>query len=245
MTRLNSFYLSPEEWPANVGDIVRLDGGEARHMLTVLRTQPDQIIRLFDGQGRDGMFQVTHAKKNNALLKAIRLELYPSPSAGITLAIGWGKSKRRNYLFEKTVEMNGYGLVFWQAKRSQGHVPKTIKETWTDKCIQAAKQCGSVHLPELTTLPGGIDALIDYSHTFDRQYVAWESTQATKSLTPDMIASGRSLVIIGPEGGFDSSEAERLIQADCKPVTLGTSILRWETAATYCLSLSYFAGQIT
>lgn len=214
-------------------------------MLTVLRTQQDQTVRLFDGQGRDGLFQVTQTTRNHAELETVQLESHEPLTAGLTLAIGWGKSKRRNYLFEKTVEMNGQGVTFWQAKRSQGRVPEAVKETWADKCIQAAKQCGSVHLPELSILPDGIDALVEYGHRFSQRYIAWESDEATEPLSPAMLANGRSLVVIGPEGGFDSTEVDRLIGADFTPVTLGTSILRWETAATYCLSLSYCAGQIS
>ena len=44
-------------------------------------------------------------------------------------------------------------------------------------------------------------------------------------------------VIIGPEGGFDESEAEYLATLHFKPVSLGKRILRCETAAVYALSV--------
>jgi len=50
MARLNTFFLSPDKWPAVPGESVLLDGTEARHMLTVLRTDKDQTVRLFDGR---------------------------------------------------------------------------------------------------------------------------------------------------------------------------------------------------
>ena len=37
-------------------------------------------------------------------------------------------------------------------------------------------------------------------------------------------------IIIGPEGGIDSQEAENLVKAGAKSVTLGKRILRTETA---------------
>ena len=42
MSRLNTFFLPPNEWPSEAGDTVSLSGAEARHMGTVLRTEKDQ-----------------------------------------------------------------------------------------------------------------------------------------------------------------------------------------------------------
>lgn len=245
MARLNSFYLAENMWPSHVGDTAVLTGGEARHMLTVLRSAENQTVRLFDGLGRDGLFRISSKEKNRALLETLQLNLHPVPINGLTLAIGWGKSKRRNYLFEKTVEMAGQGIVFWQAARSQGRVPNSPKDTWNEKCIQAAKQCGNLFLPALGTLPEGINGLIEFARDFDRCYIAWESADISQCLSPDSFSQGRSLVVIGPEGGFDDVEPEALLAAGFTAVSLGNSILRWETAATYCLSLAFYAGQKT
>ena len=45
---------------------------------------------------------------------------------------------------------------------------------------------------------------------------------------PEIVA-----LAIGPEGGFSDSEAQRFIAAGFKPVTIGETILRTETAALY------------
>lgn len=243
MARLNSFYFPAEFWPSIVGDTALLKGNEARHMLTVLRTEAEQTVRLFDGAGRDGLFRVKEISNKRALLEALQLNQYPKPKDGITLAIGWGKSKRRNYLFEKVVEFKGDGVVFWSARRSQGHLPDTPKDSWEDKCLQAAKQCGNPYLPTLSTLPDGIPDLISFAKDFDHCYLAWESEEATAPLSPQNFSKGKSLVVIGPEGGLDDDEAQKLIKGGFTPVTLGDSILRWETAASYCLSLSWYARQ--
>jgi 16S rRNA (uracil1498-N3)-methyltransferase len=242
MARLNSFYLPTDEWPAQVGSTVILSGDEARHMITVLRTESEQTVRLFDGKGQTGLFSVVEATKKQATLSVLELKEQQRPTTGITLAIGWGKSKRRNYLFEKVVEMQGDGVVFWEAHRSQGHMPKLPKDTWNDKCVQAAKQCGNPYLPELVTV-GALDDLIRYSADFKNRFLAWESNKATQALSPEVLQDGNSLIVIGPEGGLESKEAERLITDGFIPVTLGNSILRWETAATYCLSLAFYARQ--
>lgn len=243
MARLNSFYFPTDFWPTRVGDTAMIKGTEARHMLTVLRTQEDHIVRLFDGYGQEGVFRVKEANKNRALLEAVEIIHKPGPTEGVTLAIGWGKSKRRNYLFEKTVELKGLGLAFWESARSQGRLPETPKETWHEKCVQAAKQCMNTHLPELSVIPGGVSGLIDFSKQFDACYLAWESKNVPQPLLPKHLSGCRSLIVIGPEGGLEDGEAAQLVDAGFSPVTLGDTVMRWETAATYCLSLGWLARQ--
>lgn len=244
MSRLNSFYLPPEDWPSQAGDTVTLDGSEARHMVTVLRSEKDQTVRLFDGIGRSGLFRIVETSKKRAHLETIQLEEAPNKSSGLTLAIGWGKSKRRNYLFEKVVELRGDGILFWEANRSQGHIPSAPKETWRDKCLQAAKQCGNPFVADVSIAYNGITDLESMMPDFDHCFLAWESNSADKTLSHADLAKGRSLIVIGPEGGLEEFEARRLMDAGFIPVTLGDSILRWETAATYCLSLGWYAKQV-
>ncbi|MEF2229554.1 MAG: RsmE family RNA methyltransferase [Pseudodesulfovibrio sp.] len=245
MARRNSFYLPSPQWPDRTGETVRLGGGEARHMLTVLRSRIGDEVRLFDGHGRVGDFVIRELARSRVLLEAVRLRDHPAPAAGVTLAIGWSKSKRRKYLFEKTVELKGLGIAFWTAERSQGEMPPAPKDSWEEKCLQAAKQCGNPHLPEITLHPGGIPALIEFSRRFDRCFLAWESEAVRSPLVPADLAGSRSLVVIGPEGGLEDFEAEALTSVGFMPVTLGDSILRWETAAAYCLSLGMLARQDT
>lgn len=243
MPRLNSFHLPSPSWPREIGATILLEGSEARHMLTVLRSKAGQTVRLFDGEGREGLFRLIKTNKKQAVLEALELKEFPPYSSGVTLAIGWGKSKRRNYLFEKVVELQGNGLIFWSANRSQGHLPSSPKDSWREKCLQAAKQCGSLFLPQIS-VTNGVDGLKAIATDFDQCYLAWESDTISSALTPSHLNKGRSLVVIGPEGGFDDSEAVSLIDAGFVPVSLGNSILRWETAASYCLSLGFYARQV-
>lgn len=237
MARLNSFYLSPERWPAPDAEAV-LDGPEARHLLQVLRTPAGSEVRLFDGLGREGRFELLPGGKKIALLRPLRVEEHPRRPAGLTLALGWNKASRRDWLLEKSVELMADGLAFWRAARSQGEPPE-VKDSWRSKLVQAAKQCGNPWLPDLHCIPGGLDGLIAHGERFDRRFLLWESPEASALLRPALLASGRSLAVLGPEGGLETEEVERLVAAGFAPVTLGRSVLRWETAALHCLSLAF------
>ena len=241
MARLNSYHLPPDNWPGADG-LATLDGAEARHLLGVLRARAGETVRLFDGAGRHGLFEITAAaSKTRAELRRISETLEPQPTRGVTLALGWNKASRRDWLLEKGVELGVLGIAFWQAARSQGDMPREPKEAWADKCVQAAKQCQSSWLPELSVLPGGVEALLRVAAQHDGCYVLYEGAAPSELLDPAVLAQGRSLVVLGPEGGLEEREAARLGEAGFKALSLGPRPLRWETAALSCLALAHHA----
>lgn len=243
MARLNSFHLPPRSWPDGPDREAVLEGAEAHHLLRVLRAAPGERVRLFDGRGRDGLFVLERAEKQRAFLRPESLADHPAPAGSLTLALGWNKSGRRDWLLEKAVELEAGGLAFWRAERSQGEPPAEPKDSWQDKLVQAAKQCGAVRLPELAVIPNGIEGLLRFAQGFERCYLLWESGQAGSVLRPGELAQGRVLAVLGPEGGLTDEEAARLARAGCAPRSLGTSILRWETAALLCLGAAHLARQ--
>ncbi len=241
MARLNSYHLPPECWPGPDGKAT-LDGPEARHLLCVLRARVGEAVRLFDGVGRHGLFELTTAvSKSKAELRRLSETIEPAPTRGVTLALGWNKASRRDWLLEKSVELGALGILFWQAARSQGDMPGEPKTSWTEKCVQAAKQCQSAWLPELGVLAGGIDALLRIAADHDGCYVLYEGAGPQSLLAPKSLVRGRSLVVLGPEGGFEEREAARLTEAGFSLLSLGPLPLRWETAALSCLALAHHA----
>lgn len=248
MPRLNSYHLPPERWPSQDSSRVLLSGPEARHLLGVLRAKPGDTLRLFDGQGRWGLFQlVAVSGKAQAELAAQSLHAEPRPTAGLVLALGWNKSARRDWLLEKAVELDALGILFWTAARSQGEPPLVAKDSWREKCVQAAKQCVAAWLPDLGVVPGGVEGLIriagQSSGWYTGCYMLDEGADVSALPDPARLAAGRNLVVIGPEGGLERGEAERLASAGFQAVSLGPRPLRWETAALYCLGLAHFAAR--
>lgn len=239
MTRLNSFYCPPERW----GEPFILDGGEAHHLLKVLRTPLGEIVRLFDGHGREGLFRLKEVDRKKAVLEPESMNRHERASPGLVLAVGWNKAGRRDWLLEKAVELEAAGLWFWQASRSQGRVPERPKDTWLPKLVAAAKQCASPWLPELATLDSR-QALMSAASALPRRYLLWEEPGA-ELLDPvrDLSGSSGILMALGPEGGLEAAEAQALLEAGFAPRSLGQRVLRWETAALLGLGLAFWARQ--
>ena len=236
------FYLAPEKWE----EPYLLEGAEAQHLSKVLRIKTGEQIRLMDGAGREGLFAVLGISKHTVQLECLDVWTHPKPTHPATLAVAWTKSARRSWLLEKAVEFEAAAVWFWQAERSQFPVPETAKEGWQEQCVAGAKQCRNPWLPDVHTMPGGVEQLIKHSQGISNRFVLLEEDHKPSAmLGPDMLAQqGQSLYVIGPEGGLSATEARLLIAAGFVPVSLGKRVLRWETAALLCLGLHWWQGQL-
>lgn len=238
MPRLNTFYLAPALWR----EPFILEGEEAHHLLTVLRTQQEQRLRLIDGCGGWGIFNLKSVHKKKAVLALVERHTDPPLSFPLTLALAWSKNLRRSYVLEKAVELGASNLWFWTAARTQGKPLDGGQDSWQRTLVAAAKQCGSTWLPKIRVLPT-LATLIDASQNLGSRILCWEEA-STSSLVSDqlLIHPQGSIVVIGPEGGLEKNETQKMQHAGFQIVSLGTSILRFETAAVFVLSLYHWGA---
>ncbi len=237
---MHTFYLPPPQW----GAATELDERESHHLSRVLRLRTGETVRIIDGRGREGIFRIAGAGKKCVKLERLSEKIHARPATGITLAAGWGKEARRGWLLEKSTEFQAEGLWFWQAERSQFPVPADISPSWTASLIAGAKQCGSVWLPDLRTLPGGIAALAAAGEGFDHRHVLVENGLPDAGMLDQgrLALPGRTLCVIGPEGGITEKELAALTAAGFEPLSLGEGTLRWESAALLALGLHWWGG---
>ncbi len=236
----HSFYLEPELW----SEPFLLRGSEAHHAGRVLRLKAGDRIRLFDGLGRLGLFSILEVGKKELHLAPEHQELVPPPATRCTLAAGFSKALRRSWFLEKSVELEAARIWLWQADFSQAALPDVEKSGWRAELIAGAKQCGNPRLPELTLLRHGVEELAGRRSEFNRAFMLYEGdTQGRMLQAEDLRGPGDLLLVVGPEGGFSPREAGLLAEADIAPVSLGSRILRWETAAILTLGLAWWARQ--
>jgi len=238
---VKTFHLPAGKWR----EPFVIEGQEARHALKVMRLSPGDAVRLMDGRGRSGEFEITACTKTRVDLKPLSMTDHSPPACRIRLAVGWVKSSRRAWLLEKAVELGAWEIIFWQGEHSQGRMPGEPKDTWRDKLAEAMKQCANPWLPELTVMSGGVSQLASETTAYDRRYLLWEAQDRLPALIDPVQAGapGDSLFVIGPEGGFAHDEVETLMDAGFAPVSLGRRILRYETAALACLSLAFWGAE--
>jgi 16S rRNA (uracil1498-N3)-methyltransferase len=165
-----------------------------------------------------------------------------APAWQIHLAIGMLKNKALDQVLSKAVEIGVTSLTLLDSVHSVSRIdPDEISrktEGWRDSLIEAAKQCGNPWLPSLVG-PTTVSDFLRSKPEVDLLLAAVLRPGAVglKAVATEFAASyGRSprtaLVTIGPEGDFSSAEIEALLVAGFRPITMGSNVLRAETAAT-------------
>ncbi len=211
-------------------------------MSRVLRIGPGKKVRIIDGQGGTGIFQVIKSSKKEVQLSPEQTWRVPPPEPRLHLALGWQKSTRRAWLLEKAVEMGAWNLVFWTGDTSQGHMDRASLSNWHKRLLAAAKQSSNPWIPGMVFMSRGLGELIDYARNITGKIMLWEGETGLDLLEfYRQSASKEKIAVIGPEGGLKPQETEQLSQAGFCPVSAGSRILRWETAAltVLCLDMLY------
>src|SRR5690606_14841827 len=101
---MRRFYAPPD---AFVGDRVTLTEEETRHLRSVLRLGPGERVRVFNGEGREFICEITEVSRRGADLKVIEPTEPPSPESPLrlTLAAAVTKGDRYDLVIQKAVEL--------------------------------------------------------------------------------------------------------------------------------------------
>ncbi|MEI7955877.1 MAG: 16S rRNA (uracil(1498)-N(3))-methyltransferase [Verrucomicrobiota bacterium] len=243
------FYLPPAAWLAS-GTPPVLTGDEARHLAQVLRIQPGASICVFDGQGRHTQAKVLDVSRGRVTLDLGEVRSGDPVIPIITLAQAIPKGKNMDLIVQKAVELGVAVIQPLVTRHTIVHPGEGKSEKWRRTALEACKQCGQNLLPDIPeTLPLGV----------------WLRTQTAANSPPilKLIASlgptarplrnvlrqypltTQATLLIGPEGDFSAAESAAALAAGFLPVSLGSIVLRVETASLYGLSaLRYQFGNV-
>lgn len=203
---------------------------ESKHAIRVLRLQPDDHIQLVDGRGGFYTARIMDAHPKKTLLAITEVkEEYGKRNHYLHIAVAPTKNiERLEWFLEKATEIGIDEVSLIQCQRSER---KEAKVERLDKIITSAvKQSLKAYHPQLNAMQPLTKLLIA---PFDGQkFIAHCLPGEDKvSLASQLQLQGRCLVLIGPEGDFTEKEIADALQNGYKPITLGDSRLRTETAA--------------
>jgi 16S rRNA (uracil1498-N3)-methyltransferase len=158
----------------------------------------------------------------------------------ITVAQGVPKGQKMDFVVEKLTELGVASIVPLQSERTVvTDVGANKLERWRRLAKTAAQQCGRADVPRIED-PLTLSELLAHFKEYDPVLFPWELADRVplRERLPSLVASAqRILVIIGPEGGFSHAEAQAAQDAGAQLISLGSRILRTETAALVALSL--------
>lgn len=206
---------------------------QTHYLRNVLRMQAGQEIRLFNGLDGEWICEIHELSKKVCLLfPKEQIRPQPEKRREIHLLFAPIKKHRMDFLIEKSVELGVTHLHPVVTRYTE--VRKINRDKIHLQMIEACEQCERMDIPD-------IEEISDLGETIAK----WNKTEKIfacieRLSEPATIPSpGNIALLIGPEGGF-SDEEKGFIQSSskCVPLSLGSNVLRAETAALAALSLS-------
>jgi len=234
------------------GDTAALVGEHAAHLARVLRAEIGQEFDIATGdEVRRGIITtISYDRIEFALGKKQHHGLKSKHWAAsrITLALAIFKFDRMEWAIEKCTEIGVARIIPVIARRSDVHLAAAAAkrhERWLRIVRQAAEQSRRSAPPEITT-PVKLKELDDpgvLSASATRVVLAESLVESEEDARLGDVLRSRSAeaevaLAVGPEGGWTESELTWFCDAGWTAASLGTTILRAETAAIVATALA-------
>ncbi len=226
------------------GKILMLSGPEGKHLARVRRIRKGTYARVKDGMGI--AFSAEVVAVSGDTVRIVLIEEVPCPDDTLPLVLMPAviKGNRMDWLVQKACEL---GVREIRPVITSRTVAKSTEGTarfrrWQSIATQALKQCSGnmltrIHAP--VSLPDLVDNLSDLF-----KIMLWEGTvqRSLMSLLSTRNAGQTTGILAGPEGGFSQDEVTLCTESGFVQASLGTRILRTETASV--VAAAQFAGTV-
>lgn len=241
---MSRFFVSSEDIKDGA---VTIYGDDAFHISRSLRMAVGEEITVADGEGCEYTATLCEFSSDRVCARITeKRQSLAEPSVGITLYQAYPKGDKLEFIVQKSVELGVMRIVPFESERCIKR-PKTDKiEKHTARlnkiAEEAAKQCGRGKLPTVSE-PVTYEKMLAEAKNADLVLFCYEGggTVSLKNVLENNKNAKSIAVVIGSEGGFSEKEAEAALRSGFSMCSLGTRILRCETAPLFALSsLIYF-----
>jgi 16S rRNA (uracil1498-N3)-methyltransferase len=217
---------------------ITFDKIESKHIVRVLRKTTGDILKITNGKGYLFDVEICFANDKKCTAKIIKAEEKPKPwNYSLHIAIAPTKNNDRiEWFLEKATEIGIDEITPIICSNSER---RYVKIDRFEKIIQAAmKQSLKCTLPKINEpikfndfIKQDFDGTICIAHCEDQEKNFLKSVVQT---------SEKITILIGPEGDFSLDEIAKALDKKFKPISLGKSRLRTETAGIVAVNIVSF-----
>ncbi len=212
-----------------------LTGNQANHLFRVLRAE---VGTKFDVLAGDRVWRsaITTANEDSVAFQFLE-EVAASAALPLTVLLSVFKFDRFEWAVEKLTELGVAKIEPVISRRTEKHLGQAATnrvERWRRIAVEAAKQSRRASIPVIADPRPLRDAILSTDKAAIRLLLAEQEMEQSllHVLQGERIADRREFVLaVGPEGGWTEDEVSLFIEQEWKAVTLGSTILRAETAA--------------
>jgi 16S rRNA (uracil1498-N3)-methyltransferase len=213
------------------GNHAALLGSHANHLANVLRARIGQEFDIATSENvrRGRIISITDGRVEFELGEVIPSAAVPS----LTLLLSIFKFDRMEWAIEKCVELGAARIVPVIAQRTEVHLANAALkrvERWQRIARQASEQSRRASLPEISQ-PNRLKDAITASTGLRIVLAESEEQLSLKDALNILAPSGELTLAFGPEGGWTESELKLFLGDGWTAASLGSTILRAETAA--------------
>lgn len=223
---------------------IRIDGSDVNHIKNVLRMKPKEQIRISNQKDKYYLCEISQITEEYVEANIIQDNIRSTElQEKLFLFMGLVKGEKMEMIIQKAVELGVYEIIPMEMKNSVVKLDqkKAAQKTqrWQMIAQSAAKQSKRLQIPTVLEPMPYVKA-IEYAKKCDVVLVPYEAANGMKDTFEVLkkIEIGNTVaVFIGPEGGFDDKEIRLAQEHNMSVISLGSRILRAETAAITSLSM--------
>ncbi len=218
--------------------VLELEDSDYHHIKNVMRMKIGDVIKVvYDGVSYE--CKLTNVS-NKSSFDVISKNKKEEDNLMVDVAFSLIKEQKLNYLLQKTTEVGVNELFPVNAKRSVVKINRekelSKKDRWQKICKEAAEQSFRSNVPVVNSVCELTD-LTKKEYDLKLLCSLNKNTKNIKKVLPNDNKCVKILLVVGPEGGFDSKEEEYLLKNGFISVSLGNNVLRAETAPVVALSM--------
>ena len=229
------FYL--ESFDASQ-QLITLNEETSKHVVQVLRMKEGESLQLTDGKGNLLLAKITDAHKKHCTVQVQSTSYKPQAARKITIAISLVKNANRfEWFLEKATEIGVAEIIPLLCERTERQHFRF--DRMKGILVSAMLQSQQTWLPVLQE-PVKFETALRQTSPSDgilKLIAHCEETEKNPFSNFQIDQFSNCIILIGPEGDFTTTEINQAIAAEYKPVVLGETRLRTETAGVVAAAI--------
>jgi 16S rRNA (uracil1498-N3)-methyltransferase len=214
---------------------VTLPPEPSHHARNVLRLKVGDTVELFDDTGDVGQGVIEDLTSNLVIVRVETKARAQGAGIEVHIASAIPKASRADWMIEKLSELGVARFTPLATERSVVLPEGSGKrDRWLRLAEEAARQSGRagvMKIDPLTRLDQVVDSGAGIYCSTEQQSLPLAEAIGRLQLSPVRL-------LIGPEGGWTDKEIRLLQARDWSPASLGSNVLRVETAALVAATLA-------
>ena len=217
---------------------LNLNDTDHHHIKNVMRMKKGDVIEIVYDNVRY-VCELTEVA-NKCKYQVLEKEESNKNDINITLAFSLIKEQKQNYLMQKATEIGVSDLIPIETERTVVKIDKKKElnkiERWQRICKESAEQSFRYEVPKIHDIEN-IKNINVRDYDLKILLSLDKNAKNMKKVLQKNTKYDKIILIVGPEGGFSIEEENKLVEKGFIKTSLGTNVLRAETAPLVAISM--------